>query len=364
MPRPGGWALSAPLRIHGLDQLRGVLAFAVMVYHYSVWSELELSPLLGGPLRALGVYAVSSFYVLSGAALLIVYHKRSVDLAFLRDFAVKRTARIVPLFWLATTLGVLARYLQGEWWPAKLKLLMTYSLAFSWLDPTAYFATGAWSIGNEWAFYTLFPLLLLAWRGGRWWFSAALVVCLTVGLGYAFAGFDRDLTFSEQWPRYIEPLNQLPLFICGIALGGPILRHHGRNRRALVLGGGMSTLLFLVLARHPDSESVELVTGFYRIAYVAICVLWCYSAGIFQARGTWAAPVAFLGRVSYSVYLLHPLVHFYLLFVAKHYLGWGPSAWLSFGLALPLTLALSWASYVVLEKPFMDLGKRLVDRWA
>ena len=140
-------------RYQGLDHLRGMLATLVMIYHCLLWLEVsESAPLiLRGPLQLIGLYAVSTFYALSGAALFLVYRNRAVDRPFLREFVIKRAFRIIPLFWAATTATMVYRGFA----PLRenpLEVMLSYSMLFSWVNPKAYFAVGAWSIGNEWAF--------------------------------------------------------------------------------------------------------------------------------------------------------------------------------------------------------------------
>jgi peptidoglycan/LPS O-acetylase OafA/YrhL len=61
----------------------------------------------------------------------------------------------------------------------------------------------------------------------------------------------------------------------------------------------------------------------------------------------------FLGKISYSVYL----AHFSVLILVEHYFGLTA---LAFGLTVSVTLLFSTGSYRWIEKPGIDLGKRLV----
>jgi peptidoglycan/LPS O-acetylase OafA/YrhL len=63
-------------------------------------------------------------------------------------------------------------------------------------------------------------------------------------------------------------------------------------------------------------------------------------------------PVAFLGVLSYSMYLTHRLV---LLLVAR-YLHAG--LWIDSAIALVLTVAVSYGIYRLVERPMIKLGRR------
>ncbi len=63
-----------PSRVESLDYLRGLLAVSVMIYHYVAWSGVELGA--DTVLGRLGIYSVSTFYILSGLSLGLVYRGR------------------------------------------------------------------------------------------------------------------------------------------------------------------------------------------------------------------------------------------------------------------------------------------------
>ena len=77
--------------------------------------------------------------------------------------------------------------------------------------------------------------------------------------------------------------------------------------------------------------------------------------------------VRFLGRISYSVYLLHLVVIFLVLREIVAPLLGRPTGdpLLVHGLvamiAVPMTVPLAWALFTMIEKPFNDLGKRILN---
>jgi len=208
-------------RIESLDYLRGLLALSVLVYHYSTWVGLGWVWPLNGLISCLGIYAVSTFYILSGTSLAIVYGRQVVDGAFLREFTIKRLLRITPLFWLASGASLMIPIVKwlargdASGLPAASRLFWNFSLLFSWLKPEAYIATGAWSIGNELFFYTLFPLFILFWNRSRWLFVGTVGVTLVFPLWAVFHMLDQRASLASQWVLYIQPLNQCFLFAGG-----------------------------------------------------------------------------------------------------------------------------------------------------
>lgn len=142
------------MRINNLDYLRGFMAFAIMVYHYSSWTlhPFKSDSVLG----VLGIYGVGIFYILSGLTLFIVYHEK-IEIGSLKSFFIKRVFRIFPLLWLSIFLSIL---LTGTKYTLKTIVLNLTGL-FGVFEIDKYIATGSWSIGNELVFYLFFPIVLL-----------------------------------------------------------------------------------------------------------------------------------------------------------------------------------------------------------
>jgi len=285
-----------------------------------------------------------------------------VDRYFLREFFTKRAFRICPLFWLATTASIgFAAF--APLFHEPYRVLLSYSLLFSWLDPTAYFSTGAWSIGNEWAFYSLFPLLLWAWQrpSSR---IAVIGASLTISLYYAFAPIDPSTSDSDQWRMYIAPLNQLILFVGGLLVGSYIVAHPSPRASLPVLM--ISGLLFVVISWMFDRQ--QCTHGFLRLIFVGFSLAWCYGSGMLRRSEAWIArSLDWIGALSYSVYLLHPLVFRLMKKILGEISALAPASivtgelmglWM-FVLSVIGTMVVSHYSYRMLEKPAMGVGRLL-----
>ena len=350
------------IRVETLDYLRGILAFSVLFYHFHGWAKIEFAYPFEQLLDRLGIYAVVTFYIISGASLAIVYSKRNIDRKFMTEYAAKRFLRIAPLFWLATTLTIALNYRNVSQLapiPFPQALFLNYTLTFGWLKPDAYFATGAWSIGNELVFYSVLPLLLLALGRSLKVFSMAIVATILIGFGISFYAMNPAVPLAEQWSVYINPLNQLYFFAVGTAIGVMAIKQQQHISSVwLALAFGAAWLLF---AFWPVGEDqIFLVTGFERILFSLLCFAFCYVAAVWKKpfHPFAASALGYLGVTSYSIYLLHPII-----FKAANYINqlgkFGlPVGVVAFGIAMPLTLIAAGMSYKFLEKPFMRLGKK------
>lgn len=356
-------------RYEGLDQLRGILAFSVMIYHYAEWHGIVLPWPAQKPLELLGIYAVSTFYALSGCALFIVYQSRIRDKKFLREFFIKRTFRIVPLFWFATFLVILTQKEASQEWSQYLdpwKLFLNFSLLFSWLDPGAYLATGAWSIGNEWAFYSLFPIILWACRSRSSAVVLCIITCLITGW-FSFYILSPESSLEDQWQSYIHPLNQLILFVCGVLLGPWVVKAKGREQ--LPVRVFFAIILFVAISYLFSIPTC--VSGVIRFFLVGLCVVCCEGFAITRfTHGNVSKILTFLGAISYTVYLMHPIVHHAVSKVFGKIHSMLPVdafsgeflSWSVFTGSICATVFVSSIVYWKLEKPAIRIGRNLAEK--
>lgn len=351
-------------RVESLDYLRGLMALAVMVYHYTAWTVggLESESVLG----RLGIYAVSVFYILSGLSLAIVYHGRVTQFGDVRNFMIKRVFRIFPLFWIAVTMGLFLKfaqaYVSGSDFEFPIRtLILSYTLLFGFVDPTAYLTTGAWSIGNEMVFYTILPVVFLLSVRFAFFLPLAIFASVAVGVYFCFGLFVEGESLTEQWPTYINPFNQLFLFMGGVAVGvygKKLVDVFSMNSKALWLVIVLSTLAFVLIPVNGDR--IALVTGWNRLAFSFCCIIFVWALYILNPvfHSLPARMLGFFGEGCYSIYLLHPIVAMPIVFVAAK-LGVAKAA--AYLLAAFITLLVSWLTFKFVEKPMMNVGKKVVD---
>lgn len=349
-------------RVKSLDYLRGVMALAVMVYHYVSWTvgDLGSASILG----RLGIYAVSIFYILSGVSLAIVYAERLRSNADIIDFAIRRLFRIFPLFYIVVTSALLlgwasaiARGIPYDF-PAYTALL-NYTLTFGFIDPSAYLSTGAWSIGNEIVFYTFFPLLFLGVKRNSTRLPIAALLSVGVAGYFAFFVLSVDIPIELQWSHYINPLNQAFLFIGGAVIGTRLIPRGGLNApmACLVLACVAAFCLWPALG-----DQTQLITGLTRIVLSSVCLSLVAAIYVWNPSSDSPVmkPLAFLGEGCYSIYLLHPIVATPIVFAFSR-LNIGPIG-AAYCTAFVVTLVLSWLSFRFIEKPMIRAGHTISTR--
>jgi exopolysaccharide production protein ExoZ len=343
-------------RLHELDYLRGLAALGIMLFHYLTWTKGEFSS--ENTIGRIGIYGVSIFYMLSGLTLYHVYNEPLArGLGEVGLFLKRRVLRIYPLLIAATLLTVVI--FNGGQFQFR-ELLLNLTGLFGFIDWSHGIAVGSWSIGNELVFYIVFPVFVLLFHRSK--FAFLLFCILTFGVFLYFAYFLHDPTSSLsselQRSYYCNPLNHLFLFLGGYLIGAWLEHVELRKHWSLVL---LAFGIVLFIAWPEEGDRLRLVYGNTRLALTLSCFLICigFYKSTYQLPTLISRPMSMLGEISYSVYMLHPIVHRSILYpinyVRAHFFHVPESV--RFVLAIVLTLLISDYVYQYFEKFFIRLGK-------
>ncbi|MEO8146776.1 MAG: acyltransferase [Bacteroidia bacterium] len=351
-------------RLYNLDYLRGLAAFGIMIFHYLSWTLGDPISMTSGIMGRIGIYGVSIFYVLSGLTLYYVYfNKMEPSKADVIDFVKKRFFRIFPLLWLSIfgciALTVILKVdIEGPL-PDFKKVFLNVTGLFGLIDWNSYIAPGSWSIGNELVFYIFFPFFILFTRKSKVTMIILSVILLVIYLYFAFYILDPAKPIKAQWANYVNPLNQVFLFLSGFLMGYTFHSIKiGRAFNLLILFFGLGLFIFYPVTGNP----ILLATGLNRIIFTISCFAICL--GFYKLDIKFPAiinkPLALLGEASYSVYLLHALVYIMVgaIFAvfSKHFFYVPESVKLI--VAVAGTVGLSYFVYENFEKYFMKMAKK------
>lgn len=367
-------------RLEELDSLRGIAALSV------VFSHFRLFGLDDGMLRSLprlrlflvyltqpfcaGTEAVILFFILSGLVLSIP----AVDSKTqpYKVFIVRRIFRIYFPYLVALGSAILGdAFLHGpitrsawfnQFWSEKIdwRLVLQHVLFLGQYD-TNQFDNPIWSLVHEMRISLIFPFLcafVLKLRPLQSLISAILfsAVAAVIANLYSLQGLGNPMIYS---------LHYAFLFVVGIYLARKrdIMPHVYRRllvRMRIVLvivsislyayGGIVSTALLHHLTKYDMHFLSDWLTALGAAGLIALSL----SSQIFQRILLWS-PIHNLGKMSYSVYLLH----FILLLLFVHLLYGRVPTLLIFALTLAATLLVSWGFYNKVEVPLIALGRRL-----
>lgn len=350
-----------------VDHLRAYAALLIVFYHglhvfsYQARFGRGFAPdhwlQTDNPLLALlieGHTAVALFMVLSGFILTVGALEGGVTwLGFIRN----RLLRTYPLFLLMVLAGIATAAQKFSFGAVAQTLLGLANQAGGFAAPP--FTSMLWTIGIEWQFYLVFPLLVaVCARGWTRQIAGLIAVLLVLRVAAVIGGGNaREISYMQIIGRLDQFLlgmwaawywRQRPLapragaLLAAVALGTTILALWGFNAQ----GGWPTTPGWKVFV--PTIEGA--LWAAFLLGYLA-----CANA----ASGAWTRVLAWIGEVSYSIYLLHFVVIWSLLRLGLPYPFTDrpvPDALLNTALlALPLTLAISTLSYTFVERPFLRL---------
>jgi peptidoglycan/LPS O-acetylase OafA/YrhL len=339
-----------------LTGLRFVLALWVILHHITgkgmmleQW-EQTLPQAVQSILRG-GYLAVQTFFVLSGFVLARTYASTRWNQQSLIRFGMARFARIYPVY--LFSLLVVSRFIletlakPGRTFAQKAALLGDYGFVLmGWMGSLSVgWNTPAWSLSCEIFFYLCFPLLFILLRKESLpRLLAAFGVSLAVPIFLQHAGV----------PAVWKPIHHLSDFLAGIAAAGlfqilgrsaPSLRRRGflLYLPAIAIGAAFITHQSILRGTLADINTV------LRPLNVALIVGLGFAGG-FLARVLSARPVEYLGKASYSMYILHVPVLWWFSRYALHLIGPAPHLWNALAF-LVCVVVVSIAAFELVEGP-------------
>jgi peptidoglycan/LPS O-acetylase OafA/YrhL len=353
-------------RLEYLDSLRGLTALYVLVYHLAKMPPMATGlPGFADRFVLFGGSGVILFFVISAFCLCLTMPARDVGAADVTDFYAKRFFRIAPLFYAVVAMTCLRNYLVRDIVPPGGDVLANATFTFNLvpgMQDSLVFA--GWTIGVEMLFYLVFPVLIVLLRGLTAKVAALIVAGLAFPLLLAGLAHVPALTdFDRERYALLTVVRYLPAFILGMiafqAVGGLRARQAASRIGAGCLAVG--ALIFAAAVGGYLTQPASMPVLCESVSFTLMLV----GLALWPVRLVVNRITQFLGRISYSVYLLHGPVILLInrpVFPRIEALGLPQAA--AFGLSLAVTLAItlvvSWIAYRMVERPGIAFGRRLI----
>lgn len=333
----------ATTRFPALDGLRGIAAAMVIVFHYggARWEWLS------------GWIGVHVFFVLSGFLIttLALREEGRRGRLSLGDFYIRRSLRILPVYFAVLALVVGVTWSRGEWASSGLDALMPYYLTFNgeFVGPGQPHGH-VWTLGVEQKFYLVWPLL-----------AFAVVFASRVRLGVSIALLLLLLALS---PVHNAFISYVPI-VAGCLLAVVLHTRTGFGVLAVLMRPVVATVVAaaFVVVHLCVVDAVAWFGGdgpvilLYGAPVVVLVTSLLGSAP--PARLLSLTPMTFVGDRSYSLYLVQGLGGVVAASVVPRF--GGPSSLTALAV-LVTSLLLADLLHRGVEQPFIALGRRWTAR--
>jgi peptidoglycan/LPS O-acetylase OafA/YrhL len=335
-----------------LDGWRAIAIVAVIFHHDVVHTLGRLNTRW---LTTYGYSGVDVFFAISGILICsrLLKEEEGSGHISLAGFYARRAFRILPPAFLYLLVVALLSYLSvihvsyGEWFGALL-FCKNYSTIFT--HDNGWYVGHFWSLALEEQFYFILPAILVFGKQKyRLWILSTLALAVVANRAVA-------LHFREwqviQFHAGVRIDFLLVPAIMAVIISKPAFRESIRSR--LTYWPLLIIPIFLLIPYEDGSA--------WRITLIPWLMSFLILGSILNPTNLFGrflelAPLRYLGRISYSIYLWQQL------FYNEHYTKAMPLGILqSWPLRILVTLACAIASYYLIEQPCIRLGRSFIRR--
>jgi peptidoglycan/LPS O-acetylase OafA/YrhL len=355
-------------KINFIQTLRGIAAMLVVLYHIREIIVINGIP-VGEYLFASGAAGVDLFFMISGFIMVYSTQQMEGGVQDTKRFFINRLIRVLPLYIIATVGFIYIT--QGSQWfsaPGHFKQLAKAFLFYpaNAVDGAPFYGYPplyvGWTLNYEMFFYLLFGLSLLGGRW-RWWILSGLSAILLVIIPLLHGSFTINANTDQHYS--IGYLNLITNSFIYEFLFGAVLAAWYNSKIVLpkvyagwllVAGIGLYAWQYFSFVRYGHGPTHW---GLSTALLLAAIVTYDKTSSI-RVAPVWIT----LGNISYSLYLLHPLVKSYMPQFFDRYqqeqLALTPSYVF---LYVTLTVLVSLISYACIEQGLGNLLKKKMYHW-
>jgi peptidoglycan/LPS O-acetylase OafA/YrhL len=357
------------------DLLRGVAALIVVVGHFTYLylhsPEVVALITMGEPslpvefpqivLRLVDIFnlpsmGVAAFFLISGFVIPL-----SLEGTSTRAYFLKRFLRIFPTYWVALTIGIAALFVSASFWskPVAHDAVDYFSNTFLLANLFGRFdiLSVAWTLQIEVKFYLVAPFIYIALKRGMLWpllLCGLAVVCVC----WNATSFCNNVDIAC-WDHYRFSVRMFWIDVMHMVfmLIGSVI--YAQYRKLITNWQAIAGVAFLFASYQGAVLASPLPVSNRDLPYLWGLMIFG-SLYLLRGRVTLTPVFRFLANISYSLYVIHPLVGYVTM---RLLMAAGLSYLPAFAVALGLVIVIAWAMHLCVEAPMIALGKRLSSAW-
>ncbi len=310
-----------------------------------------------------GFVGVDVFFVISGYLITtVILNEKQAGTFTLRRFYERRARRILPALFLVMFCCLPFAWLwmlpvEMEKFSRSLVAVSVFASNILFRKESGYFDSAAelkpllhtWSLGIEEQYYVLFPLfVMLAWKLGRRFIAAILLVVLVVSLAFA----EYKIAHKPAAAFYLLPSRGWELLL-GALVAFYLQISRARSANAIKEAGGILGIALIAYAVFVFDEHTPFPAVYALVPTLgAALIILCATPQTLVGKLLGSKPLVGVGLISYSAYLWHqPLFAFARISSAEK-----PSSVLFLALVLA-SLLFAYFSWKYVETPFRSSAR-------
>lgn len=357
-----------------IEALRGYAILGVLLTHSS--HSITNLPIWLDNLGVQGARGVQLFFILSSFILFYSLDKKYLDgKVEISDFFLKRFFRIAPAFYAALICYTLLDYIVNYFGLSDFEENFTLADFLSTITFTSVLhpnwlysmVPGGWSISSEFMFYLLIPLLFRLIRNLKTaiiFLGIFIVASQLANQVFLSLTSITDDKLRDSYVFHWFP-SQFPVFLFGILFYYLIKTKFDDDNETVVHKRDniilMFSLIFLIFLSVINKADTFNVVGQYGFALAFVGVAYGLSAGCKALIVN--KYILFIGKISFSMYLVHFFVLDILLKLVLPRVEEAFSPTISliimYTLTFLLSIPLSYLSYRYIEKTGMEFGRKV-----
>jgi peptidoglycan/LPS O-acetylase OafA/YrhL len=323
-------------QVNIIDSLRAFAAISVCIFHFVCTTTGLEYPATMTALSTFGQYGVHIFFVISGFIIPWSMYYKNYRIGSMLKFMAKRLIRLEPPYLASILLILIIAFIKTRFHigaeaaeaitPARIGLHFGYLINFfpeyKWLNNVY------WTLAIEFQYYLIMSFLYLLFVHKSLWLRV-----LAYALCFGMAWFVSDAS-NKHFPAYA------PLFLFGI-----IVFQYKAN-----LVGSLECAIIIVACFVYNYAVLNIPTACFGLS-TALVILFFAELKI---------PVLDrLGKMSYSIYLIHPVIGAAVINILSRYAHTTIQKLLILLAGLIVTFASSYLMYLLIEKPSKKLSSKI-----